>query len=180
MHGCWCRSFAVGSLLDAFPGSHFSSSFPSMPAGSERESPMAFGKDEKVKNRKSDLEHRVQPSGYDSKNSSTSDSGETAIQSPTPETEQGQINPSAPNDVNQGSWHKQGQRPTGIDWRIFSIAFHGSCRSRAFHSENSATVNRGGFASSSSFQFIGTATGAPARARGEYGAIEVEPRSFRR
>jgi hypothetical protein len=56
---------------------------------------------EKVENRTDDLKHAVQPSGYDGKNPATSGQGDTAVRSPTPETEKGEINPSAPNDVNR-------------------------------------------------------------------------------
>ena len=56
---------------------------------------------EKVENRAEDLKHAVQPSGYDSKNPATAGQGNTAVRSPTPETEKGEINPSAPNDVNR-------------------------------------------------------------------------------
>ena len=56
---------------------------------------------DKVENRKNDQEFSVQPSGYDGKNPSTAGPGDTAVRSPTPETEKGQINPSAPNDVNR-------------------------------------------------------------------------------
>ncbi len=62
-----------------------------------------MGSDEKdkVENRKDMQEHAVQPSGYDGKNPGTAGPGDTALQSPTPETRKGQINPSAPNDVNR-------------------------------------------------------------------------------
>jgi hypothetical protein len=53
--------------------------------------------EEKVENRK----HAVQPSGYDGKNPATAGPGDTAVRSPTPETKKGEINPSAPNDVNR-------------------------------------------------------------------------------
>lgn len=56
---------------------------------------------EKVENRPEDREHAVQPSGYDGKNPATAGPGDTAVRSPTPETEKGEINPSAPNDVNR-------------------------------------------------------------------------------
>ncbi len=58
------------------------------------------GKD-KVENRPETRKHAVEPSGYDGKDPSTSGPGDTAVRSPTPETEKGQINPSAPNDVNR-------------------------------------------------------------------------------
>lgn len=57
---------------------------------------------EKVENRAVDLKHAVQPSGYDGKNPATAGpGGDPAVRSPTPETEKGEINPSAPNDVNR-------------------------------------------------------------------------------
>jgi hypothetical protein len=56
---------------------------------------------EKAENRAEDRKHAVQPSGYDGKNPATAGPGETAVRSPTPETEKGEINPSAPNDVNR-------------------------------------------------------------------------------
>jgi hypothetical protein len=56
---------------------------------------------EKVENRATDLKHAVQPSGYDGKNPATAGPGDTSVRSPTPETEKGEINPSAPNDVNR-------------------------------------------------------------------------------
>lgn len=59
-----------------------------------------------MKNRRKDKKHKVQPSGYDGKNPATADPGDTAVRSPTPETEKGQINPTAPNDRNQTSEQK--------------------------------------------------------------------------
>lgn len=56
---------------------------------------------EKVENRKEEQQHAVQPSGYDGKNPASAGPGDTAVRSPTPETEKGEINPSAPNDVNR-------------------------------------------------------------------------------
>ena len=56
---------------------------------------------EKVMNRPEEQKHAVQPSGYDEKNPATAGPGNTAVRSPTPETEKGEINPSAPNDVNR-------------------------------------------------------------------------------
>jgi hypothetical protein len=56
---------------------------------------------EKVENRTEDQKHAVQPSGYDGKNPATAGPGDTAVRSTTPETEKGEINPSAPNDVNR-------------------------------------------------------------------------------
>lgn len=56
---------------------------------------------EKVENRTQDRKHAMQASGYDGKNPATADPGDTAVRSPTPETEKGEINPSAPNDVNR-------------------------------------------------------------------------------
>jgi hypothetical protein len=56
---------------------------------------------EKVENRPQDRKHAVQPSGYDGKNPATAGPGDTAVNSPTPETKKGEINPSAPNDVNR-------------------------------------------------------------------------------
>lgn len=56
---------------------------------------------DKVENR-SDMQNRAaQPSGYDGQNPATAGPGDVAVRSPTPETEKGQINPSAPNDVNR-------------------------------------------------------------------------------
>ncbi len=57
--------------------------------------------EEKVENRPATQKHAVQPSGYDGKNPATAGPGDAAVRSPTPETEKGQINPSAPNDVNR-------------------------------------------------------------------------------
>lgn len=52
--------------------------------------------------RRSDLqEQAVQPSGYDGTNPATAGPGDTAVRSPTPENKKGEINPSAPNDVNR-------------------------------------------------------------------------------
>jgi hypothetical protein len=56
---------------------------------------------EKVENRREDQKHKAQPSGFDGKNPATAGPGHTAVRSPTPETKNGQINPSAPNDVNR-------------------------------------------------------------------------------
>ncbi len=56
---------------------------------------------EKVENRGEDLKHAVQPSGYDGKSPATAGQGDPAVRSPPPETEKGEINPSAPNDVNR-------------------------------------------------------------------------------
>lgn len=61
---------------------------------------------EKVQNRTEDLKHSSQPSGYDGKNPATAGQGDTAVRSPTPETEKGEINPSAPNDLNRTSDRK--------------------------------------------------------------------------
>ena len=55
----------------------------------------------KVENQPETRKHAVQPSGYDGQNPATAGPGETAVRSPTPETEKGQINPTAPNDVNR-------------------------------------------------------------------------------
>ncbi len=54
----------------------------------------------KVENQPETRRHAVQPSGYDGGNPATAGPGDTAIQSPTPETKKGEINPSAPNDSN--------------------------------------------------------------------------------
>lgn len=43
----------------------------------------------------------VQPSGYNGQNPATAGPGNTAVKSPTPETQKGKINRSAPNDVNR-------------------------------------------------------------------------------
>jgi hypothetical protein len=56
---------------------------------------------DKVENRNDMQKRAVQPSGYDGKNPATAGPGDTAVRSPTPETEKGEINPSAPNDVNR-------------------------------------------------------------------------------
>jgi hypothetical protein len=56
---------------------------------------------EKAENHTQDQKHAVQPSGYDGKNPATAGPGDTVVQSPTPETKKGEINPSAPNDVNR-------------------------------------------------------------------------------
>ncbi len=56
---------------------------------------------EKAENRAEDRKHAVQPSGYDGKNPATAGPGDAAVRSPTPETEKGEINPSAPNDGNR-------------------------------------------------------------------------------
>ena len=56
---------------------------------------------DKVENRPDLQKHAVQPSGYDGTNPATAGPGNTGVQSPTPETEKGEINPSAPNDVNR-------------------------------------------------------------------------------
>lgn len=56
---------------------------------------------DKVENRKDEQKFSVQPSGNDGKNPGTAGPGDTAVRSPTPETQKGQINPSAPNDVNR-------------------------------------------------------------------------------
>lgn len=61
---------------------------------------MASEKD-KVENRKDMQKNAVQPSGYDGQNPATSGPGNTPVRSPTPETQKGRINPSAPNDVNR-------------------------------------------------------------------------------
>jgi hypothetical protein len=62
---------------------------------------MSTQEKEKVEHHKEDLKHAVQPSGYDGTNPATAGQGDTAVRSPTPETEKGEINPSAPNDVNR-------------------------------------------------------------------------------
>lgn len=62
---------------------------------------MNIQKNEKVENRGKYSQHAVQPSGYNGKNCATAGPGDTAVRSPTPETENGEINPSAPNDVNR-------------------------------------------------------------------------------
>jgi hypothetical protein len=62
---------------------------------------MTSAEKDKVENRKDMQENSVQPSGYDGQNPATAGPGNTAVRSPTPETEKGQINPSAPNDVNR-------------------------------------------------------------------------------
>jgi hypothetical protein len=56
---------------------------------------------EKAENRAQDRKNAVQPSGVDGKNPATAGPGNTAVTSPTPETKKGEINPSAPNDVNR-------------------------------------------------------------------------------
>jgi hypothetical protein len=56
---------------------------------------------DKVEQRPDMQRNSVQPSGYDGKNPATAGPGDTAVRSPTPETEKGEINPSAPNDVNR-------------------------------------------------------------------------------
>lgn len=62
---------------------------------------MSPAENDKVENRRDMQKHAVQPSGYDGQNPATAGLGETAVQSRTPETRKGQINPSAPNDVNR-------------------------------------------------------------------------------
>ena len=62
---------------------------------------MSPAEKDKVGNRSDMQKHAVQPSGYDGQNPATAGPGDTAVQSPTPETKKGQINPSAPNDVNR-------------------------------------------------------------------------------
>jgi|GEM_PF-3745655 len=62
---------------------------------------MGSEKKDKVENRPDLQEHAVQPSGYDGTNPATAGPGDTAVRSPTPETEKGEINPSASNDVNR-------------------------------------------------------------------------------
>ncbi|HVC90292.1 MAG TPA: hypothetical protein VND66_06685 [Acidobacteriaceae bacterium] len=62
---------------------------------------MTTQENEKVENRREDQKHAVQPSGYDGKNPATAGPADPAVRSPTPETEKGEINPSAPNDVNR-------------------------------------------------------------------------------
>jgi len=62
---------------------------------------MSAEEKDKVENRKDMQGQAVQPSGYDGQNPATAGPGDTAVRSPTPETEEGQINPSAPNDVNR-------------------------------------------------------------------------------
>lgn len=54
----------------------------------------------KVENQKNLRNVGIEPSGYDGQNPGTAGPGNTAVNSPTPETKAGQINPSAPNDVN--------------------------------------------------------------------------------
>jgi hypothetical protein len=61
---------------------------------------MSTPDNEKAENRTKDRKRAVQPSGYDGKNPATAGPGHTAVKSPTPETKKGEINPSAPNDVN--------------------------------------------------------------------------------
>lgn len=57
---------------------------------------------DKVENREDMQSNAVQPSGYDGQNPATAGPGRNAaVRSPTPETEKGEINPSAPNDVNR-------------------------------------------------------------------------------
>lgn len=56
---------------------------------------------DKVENRKDMQRNAVQPSGYDGENPATAGPGNTAVQSPTLETRNGEINPSALNDVNR-------------------------------------------------------------------------------
>jgi hypothetical protein len=65
------------------------------------EKKMESAEKDKVENRPATRKHAVQPSGYDGTNPATAGPGETAVRSPTPETEKGQINPTAPNDVNR-------------------------------------------------------------------------------
>src|SRR6185436_20359052 len=61
------------------------------------------------------------------------------------------------------------------------IAAHGSSRSVTRRRGTVVVVNvAGSMPCASSSQVIGTATGAPARARGEYGAMNVAPRPLRR
>jgi hypothetical protein len=55
----------------------------------------------KVENQPETRRHAVQPSGYDGSNPATAGPGNTSVQSPTPETKKGEINPSAPNDANR-------------------------------------------------------------------------------
>ncbi len=62
---------------------------------------MSAQEKDKVENQPDTRKHAVQPSGYDEKNPATAGPGETFVRSPTPETKKGQINPSAPNDVNR-------------------------------------------------------------------------------
>ncbi len=62
---------------------------------------MASEEKDKVENRPDMQKQNVQPSGYDGQNPGTAGPGDTAVRSPTPETQKGQINPTAPNDVNR-------------------------------------------------------------------------------
>ncbi len=62
---------------------------------------MSPAEKDKVENRHDMQKNAVQPSGYDGQNPATAGPGNTGVKSPTPETEEGQINPSAPNDVNR-------------------------------------------------------------------------------
>lgn len=55
---------------------------------------------DKVENRKDLQDEGTTPSGYDGKNPGTAGPGKTSVTSPTPETKDGKINPSAPNDAN--------------------------------------------------------------------------------
>jgi hypothetical protein len=55
---------------------------------------------DKVENRKDLHGAGTTPSGYDGKNPSTAGPGDTSVSGPTPETKEGTINPSAPNDAN--------------------------------------------------------------------------------
>jgi len=57
--------------------------------------------EDEVEGRKDMQKNAVQPSGYDGQNPATAGPGNTAVKSPTPETQKGKINPSAPNDVNR-------------------------------------------------------------------------------
>jgi hypothetical protein len=68
----------------------------------EKVSSMDSQKD-KVENRKDLRDNGTTPSGYDGKNPSTAGPGNTSVTSPTPETKDGKINPSAPNDGNTSS-----------------------------------------------------------------------------
>src|SRR5664279_674137 len=67
-----------------------------------------------------------------------------------------------------------------IRWRVVRKFFHGSRVKRLFHSSKSATWKTGRLGSLRSAQLKGSATAAPARARGENGAIAVAPRSLRK
>src|SRR5262249_56828286 len=64
-----------------------------------------------------------------------------------------------------------------IDCLSVAIDFQGSSRKVASRRGTVVVVNvAGSTVWASSSQLIGTATGAPARARGEYGAMNVAPR----